>query len=71
MTRRTHRAIGVSGLLAVVAALAIGAGTVGAAPAGKADSGTVYFAVTHSVAASSTRPERGLTSSSARMRSRM
>ena len=39
--------IGVSGLLAVVAALAIGAGTVGAAPAGQADSGTVYFAPTH------------------------
>lgn len=49
MTRRTRRAIGGFGPLAVVAALAIGAGTVGAAPAGKADSGTVYAAITHVV----------------------
>jgi hypothetical protein len=49
MTRGTRRAIGVSGLLAGVAGLAIGASTVGAAPAGKADSGTVYFAPTHTV----------------------
>lgn len=48
MTRRTRRSIGaVSGLLAAIAVIAVGAATVGAKPAGKADSGTVYFAVTH------------------------
>jgi hypothetical protein len=49
MTRRTRRGFGVSGLLAVVAVIALGPNAVGAAPAGRADSGTVYAAITHVV----------------------
>ena len=49
MTRRTRRSIrAVSGLLAAVAVIAVVAPTVGAKPAGKADSGTAYFATTYS-----------------------
>jgi hypothetical protein len=49
MTRRTRRSIGpVFGLLAAVAVIAVGAATVGAKPAGRADSGTVHFATTYS-----------------------
>lgn len=50
MTRRSHRSIGaLSGLLAAVALIALGAATVGAKPTGKADSATAYAAATHTV----------------------
>ena len=49
MTRRTRRSVGaVSGLLAAVAMIAVGAAAVGAKPTGRADRGTVYFATTYS-----------------------
>jgi hypothetical protein len=38
-----------AGLLAASALIAIGAGSVGAKSSGRADSGTVFFAVTHTV----------------------
>jgi hypothetical protein len=50
MHRRRRRAVGaISGLLAVAGVIAGATSAVGAAPAGKADSGTVYFAPTHQV----------------------
>jgi hypothetical protein len=48
-SRRTRRSVGAtSGLLAAVAVIVVGAAAVGAKPAGRADSGTVYFATTYS-----------------------
>jgi hypothetical protein len=50
MTRFTRRSTaGVASLLAVSAFIAVSANTVGALGSGRADSGTVYAAVTHTV----------------------
>ena len=50
MTRHTRRSLGaIVGLLAAVAAITVGAASVGAKPAGKAERGTVYAATTHTV----------------------
>jgi hypothetical protein len=49
MTRRTRSLGALVGMLAAGATVAVGAASVGATPAGKADSGTVYAATTHTV----------------------
>jgi Spy/CpxP family protein refolding chaperone len=50
MTRRTRRVTGAAfALPAAVAMIAAAAAAVGAAPPGRADGGTVYFAITHQV----------------------
>jgi hypothetical protein len=47
MTKLTRSSAAMVGLIAVGAVISISAATVGAKPAGRADSGVVYFAVTH------------------------
>lgn len=51
MTRRTRSVTAAAGLLAASALIAVTAATVGATSSGKADSGTAYFSITHSVGA--------------------
>lgn len=49
MSKSTRFIGATAGLVAAVALIAIGASSVGARGSGRADSGTVYFAVTHTV----------------------
>ena len=51
MSKSTRSLIGAASVMAAGALIAVGTSSVGAKSSGKADSGTVYFAVTHTVGA--------------------